>query len=141
MGEETSREGRPRSSKPIEKKSKIVRRGEEKERKLWTAERSALIRAMTAIITMIVGVGGVKFPTAGVITVVKMMDIMEMLAMTWGTSKASWCLKIVKAQGHQRSTGEGRRACRTTAMKAGARLMIPLATGTRLLHQTHQTNQ
>ena len=95
---------------------------------------------MTAIIMVIVGVGGVKFPTAVVITVVKGIDTVEMLAMTGGTSKES-CLKIAKAQGHQRSTGEGRRACRTTAMKAGARLVLPPAMGTRLLHQTHQTNQ
>ena len=95
---------------------------------------------MEAIITMIAGVGGANFPTAVVITAAKGMDTVEMLAMTGGTSKAS-CLKIVKAQGHQRSTGEGRRARRTTAMKAGAPLVLPPAMGTRLLHQTHQTNQ
>ena len=95
---------------------------------------------MVAIIMTIAGVGGVIFPTAVVITAMQGMDTMEMLALTRGTSKAS-CLKIVKAQGHQRSTGEGRRACRTTAIKAGARLVLPPAMGTRLLHQTHQTNQ
>ena len=71
------------SSKQREKKksSKIERRRrEEKKRKLWTAERSALTGAMAAIITTIVGVGGVKSRTAGVITAVKVMDII-LLAM------------------------------------------------------------
>ena len=126
-------------SRSIEKKSKIVRRGKEKERKLWTTERSALTGEMAAIITTIVGVGGVNFPTVVVITAMKGMDTMEMLAMTGGTSKAS-CLKIVKAQGQQRSTGEGRRACRTTAMKADARPVITLVMDTpgsrQMLHQT-----
>ena len=57
----------------------IVRGGEEKERKRWTAERSALIRAMKAIVMIIVGVRGVKFPTAVLITALKGMDTMEML--------------------------------------------------------------
>ena len=86
---------------------------------------------------MIVGVGGVKSRTAGVITVVKGMDTVEMLAMTGGTSKES-CLKIVKAQGHQRSTGEGRREGRIMATGADARLMVSPAMDTRLLHQTIQ---
>ena len=134
MGEETSREGRPRSSKPIEKKSKIVRRGEEKERKRWTAERSALIRAMTAINTTIVGVGGGKSRTAGVITVVKGMDIMEVLAMT-GTMQ---CKDFVKAQGRQRSTGEGRGEGRIMATEVDALPIDTLAMVTRLLHQNNQ---
>ena len=92
---------------------------------------------MEAIITMIAGVGGVNFPTPVVITVVKGMDTVEMLAMTGGTSKAS-CLKIVKAQGHQRSTGEGRREGRIMATGADARLMVSPAMDTRLLHQTIQ---
>ena len=92
---------------------------------------------MEAIITMIAGVGGANFPTAVVITAAKGMDTVEMLAMTGGTSKAS-CLKIVKAQGHQRSTGEGRREGRIMATGADARLMVSPAMDTRLIHQTIQ---
>ena len=92
---------------------------------------------MEAIITMIAGVGGANFPTAVVITAAKGMDTVEMLAMTGGTSKES-CLKIVKAQGHQRITGEGRREGRIMATGADARLMISPAMDTRLIHQTIQ---
>ena len=129
---------RPRSSSslPVEKKiiKIIVRRGEEKERKLWTTERSALTGAMTAIIKTIVGVGGVKSLTAGVIMVVKVLDIMEMLAMM----ETMECKDFVKAQGRLRNAGEGRGEGRIMAIMAEARLMVSPAMDTRVFHQTNQ---
>jgi len=48
------------------------------------------------------------------------------------------CKDFVKAQGRQRSTGEGRGEGRTTAVIVDAHPTLPLTMGTRLLHQTNQ---
>ena len=89
---------------------------------------------MLAIITMIIGFGGKEFRTAVVISAEKGMDTMKMLVMT-GTMD---CKDFVKAQGRQRSTGEGRGESRIMATEADAHPTLPLAMGTRLLHQTNQ---
>ena len=54
------------------------------------------------MVAMIVGVGGVNFPTVVVITAMKGMDTMEMM-------ETMECKDFIKAQGRQRSTAEGRR--------------------------------
>ena len=71
---------------------------------------------------------------AVVITAAKGMDIMQMLAMTGKME----CKDFIKAQGHQRSTGEGLRTRRTTAMEVDALPMDTLAMVTRVFHQTNR---
>ena len=83
------------------------------------------------MVAMTVGVGGVNFPTVVVITAMKGMDTMEMM-------ETMECKDFIKAQGRQRSTGEGRGEGRIMAIMAEARLMVSPAMDTRVFNQTNR---